>query len=92
MLEVEDIPDRYRQMVATSDGGNLAIRHAHREPEFPAITHQLAIEARRGFVVAEHPLIKSQGNKSFESLAQAGSAFAIRQDTKSVGDLTDGNG
>ena len=39
VLKVEDIPGCYRQMVTTSDCGNLTVGYAHRKSEFLAIAH-----------------------------------------------------
>ena len=44
-----------------------------------------------GFIVGEHALVEGQGDESFESLSEPGSAFAISRGVQAVGDLADGD-
>ena len=54
----------------TSNCRNLTIGYAHRKSEFFAISHQLTVDAGRGFVVGEHALIEGQRDKLFKSFAK----------------------
>lgn len=69
-LEVGDLASRNRQMVKTSDRGNLPVEKAHREAEFLALAHQLTVDTGGRLIVGKYALIEGQGNESLESFSQ----------------------
>ena len=92
VFKVGNISGRHRQAVAVGNCSNLAIGHTRRKSEFLAITHHFTVEACRSFVVCEHALIKASTNERFETFAKFRPAFALRQDTQTIGDLANGDG
>jgi hypothetical protein len=70
VFEVEDIPSRHRQMVMTSNCGDLPIGYAHRKSEFLAIAHQLTVDAGCRVIVGKYTLVEGHGDESFESFSE----------------------
>lgn len=54
-------------MVKTSDCGNLPVGKAHRQAKFPALAHQLTVDAGGRFILRKYALLEGQVNESFES-------------------------
>jgi hypothetical protein len=69
VFTVRGVPGGHHQMVTASKWRDLAVRYAHRKPEFLAVTHHLAVDAGCGLILLKHALIKGQGDEWSKSLA-----------------------